>query len=199
MKRIYITSVLIGFVGLSGTALAEIPREIGQKELRRTIDAGQSLDLLRVMSIVGRATQGEAVDVRLFEMDGLFYRVVIVQPSGRLVSLVMDARTGDLLPSSSTTAAQVRAASTSGKSQATGTVTLGKANSSNGQGKAGSANGGNGGGNGNAGGGNSSGNGGGNGGGNSGGNGGGNGGSNGGGNGGGNSGGNGNGGGNGNR
>lgn len=135
--------------GLPCVALAEVPREVGQVELRRMVAAGQSLSLSRIMEVVSRNAAGEPVDVRLFESSGLFYRVVVMQPSGKLVRLVLDAQTGELLADNSPTATRVRAAATHAKAAAAAS----KSKSKSGQGNSGSAgNGGNNGGNGNAGG-----------------------------------------------
>jgi hypothetical protein len=107
----------IWMVGLTGPVHADVAREVGQSELRRSVASGESLSLKRVIEIVGRAAPGEAVDVRLYEMNGLFYRVIVVQPDGQLLSVVMNARTGDLVPGNSETAEQVRAAAKSGHSR----------------------------------------------------------------------------------
>lgn len=103
---------LVILFGLPCMALAEVPREVGQVELRHMVTAGQSLSLSRIMQVVSRSTAGEPVDVRLFESSGLFYRVVVMQPSGKLVRLVLDAQTGQLLADTSPTAKRVRAAAT---------------------------------------------------------------------------------------
>lgn len=161
---------LVVLLGLPCAAMAEVPREIGQAELRRMVATGQSLSLSRVIDVATRTTAGEPVDVRLFDSDGLYYRIVVVQPSGRLFRLVMDARTGEILPSNLPIAARVRAAATNGKTSArTAAEAAGKAYAKGGQGNSEAAGGhGNAGGNGSA---NESGSGNGNGNGNSGGNG----------------------------
>lgn len=136
------TLALVVLLGLPCVALAEVTREIGQAELRRMVATGQSLSLSRVIDVVARTTAGKPVDVRLFESDGLFYRVVVVQASGRLVRLVMDARTGETLPGSSATATRVRAAATNGKSTAKAAVeAAGETNAKGGQGNSGASSG----------------------------------------------------------
>ena len=140
---------LVVMFGLPCVALAEVPREVGQVELRRMVAAGQSLSLSRIMQVVSRSAAGEPVDVRLFDSSGLFYRVVVMQPSGKLLRLVLDAQTGEVLADTSPAATRVRAAATHAKAAAAAS----KSKSKSGQGNSDSAgNGGNSGGNGNAGG-----------------------------------------------
>ncbi len=141
---------LVVMFGLPCVALAQVPREVGQVELRHMVATGQSLSLSRVMDVVTGSAAGEPLDVRLFESSGLFYRVVVMDSSGKLVRLVLDAQTGQLLSDTSPIAKRVRAAATHTKGTAAGTS---KSKSKNGQGNSGTAgNGGNSGGNGNAGG-----------------------------------------------
>ena len=153
MTRFILALALVLLPGLPRVALAEVTREVGQADLRRMVATGQSLSLFRVIDVVARATAGEPVDVRLFDSGGgdrggLFYRVVVVQPSGQLVSLVMNAQTGEILPDSSPTATRVRAAASNGTS--TAEAAAGKTNAKGGLGNSGATEGnGNGGGNGN--------------------------------------------------
>ena len=138
---------LVVMFGLPSVALAEVPREVGQVELRRLVAAGQSLSLSRIMEVVTRSAAGEPVDVRMFESSGLFYRVVVMQPSGKLLRLVLDAQTGEVLADTSSAATRVRAAASHAKAAAS------KSKSKTDQVNSGRAgNGGNTGGNGNAGG-----------------------------------------------
>lgn len=141
---------LVVMFGLPCAALAQVPREVGQVELRRMVATGQSLSLSRIMDVVTRSAAGDPVDVRLFESSGLFYRVVVMDSSGKLVRLVLDAQTGQLLADTSSIAKRVRAAETHAKAAA---KDASKSKSKSGQGNAGTVgNGGNSGGNGNAGG-----------------------------------------------
>jgi len=139
---------LVVLFGLPCVALAQVPREVGQVELRRMVATGQSLSLSRIMDVVTRSAAGEPLDVRLFESSGLFYRVVVMDSSGKLVRLVLDAQTGQLLSDTSPTAKRVRAAATHTKGAPTDAS---KSKSKSGQGNSGKAgNGGNSGENGNS-------------------------------------------------
>ncbi len=120
---------LLLFLGLPFAALAGVTREIGQAELRELVATGNSISLSRVIDVVARQTPGEPVDVRLFDVDGLFYRVVVVQTSGRVVRVAINARTGDILSENSPTAARVRSATTSANSVA---AVAGKSKAKNG-------------------------------------------------------------------
>ena len=141
---------LIVMFGLPCVAPAQVPREVGQAELRRMVATGQSLSLSRILEAVTLRAAGDPLDVRLFESSGLFYRVVVMDSSGKLVRLVLDAQTGQVLSDTSPTAMRVRAAAAHGKGAAAGAS---KSKSKNGQGNSDAVgNDGNGGGNGNAGG-----------------------------------------------
>lgn len=130
---------LLLFLGLPFAALAGVTREIGQAELRELVATGNSISLSRVIDVVARQTPGEPVDVRLFDVDGLFYRVVVVQTSGRVVRVAINARTGDILSENSPTAARVRSATTSASSVA---AVAGKSKAKNGDAVVGAAKGG---------------------------------------------------------
>jgi hypothetical protein len=192
MIRFYLTVGLLAF-SLTGEAYGAT-RELNQSELRRASITGKTIGLKRAIDSVAASVGGTAVEARAFKSDDVFYRILVKKPTGRIVSVIVNARTGTLVSNKSSVGRQISAAAKSSPSKLSrSNRNLGKGkNSGNGGGNSGSNSGGNSGGNG---GGNSGGNGGGNsggnGGGNSGGNGGGNSGGNSGGNGGGNSGGNG--------
>ena len=133
------TFAIILFFAHTIAAFAGVPREIGLSELRDLVATGRSVSLSRVISVVAKATPGEPVDVRMFDLDGLFYRVVVVQASGRVIRVVIDARTGDILADNSPTATRVRAVTTSSTSAA---AAVGKSKSQNGDSIGGAANGG---------------------------------------------------------
>jgi hypothetical protein len=153
----------------AGPALSALIDELSPQELRQSVASGKSLSLQKILETVTRAVPGEAVDVRAFDVGGVYFHVLVMQPNGKLASIVVDAATGKIASNSSALAKVVRNAA-----KATSGSTSAKSGKGKGQGKGGS--GGNAGGNGN---GNGGGNGGGNGNGNGGGNGNGNGGGNG--------------------
>lgn len=165
------TLLMSVLLALAGTVAGAAIREISQSDLRRIVSAGEAIGLRSVVASVAAATGAEPIEARAFELDGVYYRIVLKRSDGSLVSVIIDAATGQQVKSASPVGRQVSGAagksaekSTKGKSATAGANGNGNGN-------------GNGGGNGNSGGnsgGNGGGNSGGNGGGNSGGNGGGN-------------------------
>ena len=145
--------LLLSFVALSGPGQAATVREIGTAELRQAVGSGAALSPKRVIGSVARSTGGEPIETRAFDADGLYYRIVLKKPDGSIISVIVDARTGEEVAKGSAVGRQVAAAAESGSKAKGKSATAG----SNGKGN------GNGGGNGN---GNGNGNGGGNGGGN---------------------------------
>jgi hypothetical protein len=180
---------LAGLAAAAATAAPAEVRELSGAELRDSVAAGQSRPLGPIVEMVGRQVEGEFVDARAYDADGIYYRILIRTPDGKLASVIVDARTGGFVSARSDVAQDIVATA---RSRSGGSLfrPAGSAAAATGGGnsRAEQASQGNRGNSGNAGG-NRGGNGGGNGGGNSGGNGGGNSGGNGGGNGGGNSGG----------
>ncbi|KAF0114801.1 MAG: hypothetical protein FD150_1344 [Rhodobacteraceae bacterium] len=148
-------------IALTGPVLGATMRELDGAELRRVVREGDLLGLKQVISSVARQTEGEPVEARAFEADGVFYRIVLKTTDGSLISMIIDAKTGKQVAKGSAVGKQIVAAAESGAKSKGG---KGPAASDKAKGKAGGN--GNNGGSGN---GNSGGNG--NGGGNSGGNG----------------------------
>ncbi|MEO1537674.1 MAG: hypothetical protein AAFR73_08065 [Pseudomonadota bacterium] len=180
-------SVVIS-LGWMSPAVADM-RELSREELRANVRSGQSMSLSRLLNIMSSRVDGEVVDVRGFEGNGIFYRVLVKRSDGQMAVAIVNARSGRFMPSTSATVIDVQAAATSNSPSVNSNSRSNNAGG-NGNGNSGGNGNSNSGGNGN---GNSGGNGNGNSGGNGNGNSGGNGNGNSGGNGNGNSGGNGNG------
>ena len=126
-----LVSLLVTLSALPAVA-AEV-RELSQNEIRDIVATGQSKDLGALMAIVGQNIAGELVDVRSFEAGDIFFQMTVLLSDGSLVTVIINGRTGALLPSNSEEAKVVRAAA--------------KANGRNGGGSANSNAGGNGNGN----------------------------------------------------
>ena len=156
-------------------------RELKQSELRKATNSGDAIRLKKVIEGVEKTFGGTPVDARAFQTDQVYYRILVKKPNGKIISVIVNAQTGTVVPNRSQVGRQISEAARTSPGQAADAGARGKSGT-----RGNSSNNGNAGGNGN-GGGNSGGNG--NGGGNSGGNGGGNSGGNGGGNSGGNGGG----------
>ena len=104
----------------AGPAFPAALHELSQKELRQNIAAGKSMSLSDVMKGVARAVPGEAVDVRAFEMGSVYFHVLVMRPTGQLVSVVVDAATGRIASNGSSQAKAVRNAARGGGSSAGG-------------------------------------------------------------------------------
>lgn len=164
-------------LALAGPVAGQSVREIGASELRKIVNAGETLSLKSVVASVAAATGAEPIEARAFELDGVYYRIVLKQPDGSLISIVIDAGTGKQVRANSAIGRELKKAasasggkSAKGKSATAGENGKGNAGGSGNSGRSSSGGGGgNGGGNsggGNSGGGNGNGGGGGNGGGN---------------------------------
>jgi hypothetical protein len=97
--------------GLPSASWAD--HELSRAELRRAISAGSAIPFGDLQRRVESRMGGEIVDVGLYRLDELYYRVLVRQPDGRMVSAVIEAQRGDFLPVSSETAKAVQDAARS--------------------------------------------------------------------------------------
>jgi hypothetical protein len=97
--------------GLPSASWAD--HELGRAELRQAISAGSAIPFGDLQRRVESRMGGEIVDVGLYRLDELYYRVLVRQPDGRMVSAVIEAQRGDFLPVSSETAKAVQDAARS--------------------------------------------------------------------------------------
>ena len=114
-------------------------RELSPDELRKNVETGRSKSLAAALDIVGRSIDGETVDVRAFDADGICYRMLIMRPSGQLVSVIVDAVSGKFLSGQSPRGQQVTEAAQ--KSSGKSSMSIGKtakASSKTNNGKSGS-------------------------------------------------------------
>lgn len=88
-------------------------REIGQTELRSRVSSGKSMSVNRILSRMRNRIDGEIIDVRAFDVNGVYYRMMIMKPNGRIGSLVVSGETGRAVPASSKISAAVEAAAKS--------------------------------------------------------------------------------------
>jgi len=156
--------LLMTILAVASPSLAATVRELDASELRQAARSGDVLSLKRVIESVAKSTGGEPIEARAFEVDDIFYRIVLKKANGSVISVIINARTGEQVGKNSAIGRDLAKAAEGGK---------GKGNKSKSQtagpnSKAGGNSGGNSGG-GNSGGGNGGGNGGGGGGGNGGG------------------------------
>lgn len=124
IRKILIASVLA--TGLVLPAHAQTARELDQDELRQNVEAGRSLALAKILEMISKSVDGDPVDVRAFDVDGIVYRILLMMPGGKLASVVVDAATGKFLPANSSRvkvvskAAKKKAKSNNGKSGSQG-------------------------------------------------------------------------------
>lgn len=96
--------------GLATPSLASSARELGQSELRQIARAGTSVSLKDALTSVSRSLQASVLDVRAFDADGLYYRVVLKDRLGHLLGVVIDAQTGRELAANSPLRREIMAA-----------------------------------------------------------------------------------------
>lgn len=116
------TALLAGATVVSAQP-ADGLRELGRAEVRARAGDGRAVALPAILDRVFRSVAGEAVDVRAFDADGsLVYRLLILRPDGQVVSVVVDAARGQILPNSSPVATRVREAARAGRGPGGGAV-----------------------------------------------------------------------------
>jgi hypothetical protein len=112
MRSLPLLSLLAVCVALA--APAETLREVGGTQVRAAVNAGKGISVGRALKLIGHIASGEVVDVRAFQGRALFYRVLLLKPSGRVFSYIVDASSGRLLSVGSAAARQVESYATEG-------------------------------------------------------------------------------------
>ena len=124
------------FWALGGHAAYAAARELSPEEMRENVDNGRTRSLAAALDIVSRNVEGQTIDVRAFDADGICYRMLVLQPSGKLVSVIVDAVSGKFLDGTSSRGKQVTAAAQKSKGKSSGsagkTAKNGKSGTSNG-------------------------------------------------------------------
>jgi hypothetical protein len=98
---------LAGFAAAAATAAPAEVRELSGAELRDSVASGQSRPLGPIVEMVGRQVEGEFVDARAYDADGIYYRILIRTPDGKLASVIVDARTGGFVSARSSVAQDI--------------------------------------------------------------------------------------------
>jgi len=93
---------------------ADVIREINQTELRLNVTSGRSVAMGEVLGTVRDRFDGDAVDVRAFEADRLYYRILVRTADGRLHSVIVEAQSGALLSPDSPLAQRLSLAANGG-------------------------------------------------------------------------------------
>jgi hypothetical protein len=145
------TILLVTMLAAASPSLAATVRELDASELRQAARSGDLLSLKRVIDSVAKSTGGEPIEARAFEVGDIFYRIVLKKANGSVISVIINARTGEQVGKNSAIGRDLAKAAEGGK----GKGNKGKSQTAGSNGKAGGNSGGNnGGGNGGGGGGN---------------------------------------------
>ncbi|MCX8955545.1 hypothetical protein OU790_19190, partial [Ruegeria sp. NA] len=69
-------------------------RELKQAELRKATTSGNAIRLQKVIKGVEQVFGGTPIDARAFQADKVYYRVLVKKPNGKIVSVIVNAKTG---------------------------------------------------------------------------------------------------------
>ncbi|WP_194295006.1 PepSY domain-containing protein [Profundibacter amoris] len=98
IMRILLLSILSLHLLIGKAVFAQ---ELTPHQIRQAVSDGRSVSFGKIARTIQNRTKGEIMDVRAFENDGIYYRVLISRPNGNLASVVVDAATGRLLSTTS--------------------------------------------------------------------------------------------------
>jgi hypothetical protein len=98
---------MAGLVAATATTVSA-GHEVGRTGLRQAISDGAAVPFATLRTSIEERMVGVLVDVGLYDVGDLYYRVLVRRDDGRMVSAVVDARTGSFVPVSSPVAQQVQ-------------------------------------------------------------------------------------------
>lgn len=125
--------LLVSMLALAGPSLAATVRELDASELRQAGRSGDLLSLKRVIESVAKSTGGEPIEARAFEVGDIFYRIVLKKANGSVISVIINARTGEQVSKNSAVGRDLAKAAEGGK----GKGNKGKSETAGSNGKAG--------------------------------------------------------------
>lgn len=97
-RRWLLAGLVCGALAAAGVPFPAAADEPDQERARRAVQAGEVLPLHQVLERVARAHPGQVLEVELEQSQGRWiYEIRLLQPDGRLVKLVVDARNAELL------------------------------------------------------------------------------------------------------
>jgi hypothetical protein len=104
--------LVLGIVatGFINPSFASSAHEMEQSELRQMARSGRTISMKATLSSVSNSLHAKVVEARAFNAGGIYYRLVLKRPNGKLVSVIIDAETGNLVPSKSSVGRRVAAA-----------------------------------------------------------------------------------------
>lgn len=86
------------FPAVDGAAARSRDRDRDQDIARQALQRGEVLPIARILELVAQHQRGDVIEVQLDERRGrLEYQVKVLAPSGRVVEIALDARTGTLV------------------------------------------------------------------------------------------------------
>lgn len=107
---------VVGICLILGQAHAAPFREIFGEELRTFAAREQAIPFSRLLAKVRAAIGGELLDVRAFSDGRVYYRVVMIQPDGHLLGVIVDAITGEYVSPQSPIASSIARVVDNGRS-----------------------------------------------------------------------------------
>jgi uncharacterized membrane protein YkoI len=91
--------MLVGFLTDPGAGTLAADRDHDQERARRALEAGEILPLNEILHEVQQRYPGTVVELELNrEHDRWVYEVELIAPDGRLLKLLIDAKSKQLLP-----------------------------------------------------------------------------------------------------
>jgi len=98
MKRLFpfgLALLIAVTMGLESAAQSRDSRDSDQERARRAFELGEILPITEILAIVARYLPGDVIEVDLdVSRDGINYEVDVLTPTGRVVEITIDARTG---------------------------------------------------------------------------------------------------------
>lgn len=99
-------------IGMTNPSLAASAREMSPSELRKFAESGNTVSMRDTLHAVSQSLHAEVVEARAYEAGTskscrIYYRLVMKQTNGQLVSVLIDAITGEHVPSKSDVSREV--------------------------------------------------------------------------------------------
>lgn len=101
-RRVWLAAAALALPALTmptlGIADDERSGRSDHEEARRALLSGEVLSLRQVLDRVARDYPGEPIEIEFERDDGIYvYELKLVQPSGRIIKMKVDATTGNII------------------------------------------------------------------------------------------------------
>ena len=91
-------ALLISLTATDGAVAQRRGRDRDEDVARQALQRGEVLPIARILELVAQHQPGDVIEVQLDERRGrLEYQIKVLAPSGRVVDVALDARTGALV------------------------------------------------------------------------------------------------------